>query len=96
MTSGYELLANAIVKQAARDYEQALCEDHYGSSPKTRSSIKELERYFNGNLIMIHTQLDGPTLMRMIRDNVKAHNYDLKAIKKARSLSNGEDDDNVF
>lgn len=93
MVNNYELLANAIVKQAARDYEKALCEDHNVSTNETRSSIRELERYFKGKLIKIHTQLDGPELMQKIRDNVKAHNYDLKAIKDARSLLKDEDEE---
>ena len=86
MVNNYELLANAIVEQAARDYERALCEDHNMSTKETRASIKELERYFKGDLIKLHTQLPGPKLMEMIRADVIECDYDLKAIRHMHSL----------
>lgn len=92
MVDNYQLLANAIVKQAARDYERALVMDHINSTNETRGAIKELERYFTGNLIKLHTKLDGKLIMDMVKADVKEYNYDLVALRRAHSLIGGEGD----
>lgn len=78
-------LANAIVEQAARDFERYLCEDHECSTRETRANLREVRSYFQGNDIKTHTRLDGVELMEAIERNVIEHNYDLKALSKARS-----------
>lgn len=84
MTNWHEL-ANAIVEQAARDYERYLCEDYECSTKETRANLREVRSYFKGNDIKIHTKLDGVKLMKEIERRVIEYNYDLKALNKARS-----------
>lgn len=93
--SNYELLANAIVEQAARDYEKYLVEDHNGSTSKTRANLREVERYFTGEDIKIHTKLDGVTLMNAIRAQVEEFDYDLKALYKARHGSDYKEEEEI-
>lgn len=66
----YEAVANAVVEQAAEDYRKALCQQK-----KIEDRIKELREFFEGDDICLYTNLDGPTLMHRIEDNVKACNY---------------------
>lgn len=80
----YQLLGNAIVKQAARDYERCLVADHACSTSETRRMLKELTRYFTGDLIKLHTKLDGIRLMNAIENQLIDYDYDLKALNKAR------------
>lgn len=84
MVKSYELLANAIVEQAARDYERCLVDDHVCSSPATKANLREVESFFKGDLIKVYTKLDGPSLMERIKKEVITYDYDLKALYKAR------------
>lgn len=84
----YEALANAIVEQAARDYEATLVHNHKCNSPQSRTELAELESYFRGQELKWHTKLDGVSLMRAIKANVIAHNYDLKALNASRRKTN--------
>lgn len=81
--SVYQLLANCIVKQAARDYQQLLCHMSVEGS-----SIKECQNFFNGDDFKMMTKLDGPTLMHQLEEEAKKYKYDWAAIKKAH----GEED----
>ena len=81
--SVYQLLANCIVKQAARDYQQLLCH-----MPVEGASIKECQNFFNGDYFRMMTKLDGPTLMHQLEEEAKKYKYDWAAIKKAH----GEED----
>ena len=76
-SSAYQSLANGIVKQAARDYQQLLC--HMSVEGV---SIKECQNFFNGDYIMTLTKLDGPTLMHRLEAEAKKYKYDWAAIKK--------------
>ena len=76
--SVYQLLANAIIKQAARDYQKLLC--HMSVE---RCSIKECQNFFNGNYFRTLTKLDGPTLMHQLEREAKEYKYNWSAIKKA-------------
>lgn len=80
----YQLLGNAIVKQAARDYERWLVADNEHSTNETRGKLKELQNYFSGELIKLHTKLDGVRLMNAIENQLFDYNYDLKALNRAR------------
>ena len=85
----YQLLGNAIVKQAARDYERCLVENYLNGSPLTKGRLMEVENYFRGELIKSHTKLDGVRLMNRIKEQVIEYNYDLKALNKARHVNSG-------
>lgn len=80
----YQALGNAIVKQAARDYERCLVWDHKCSTHETKSSLRALERFFTGELISIYTKLDGVALMEAIKQQLIEYNYDLEALNEAR------------
>ena len=82
-SSTYQLLANGIVKQAARDYQQLLCHMSVEGA-----SIKECQNFFNGDYIRTLTKLDGPTLMHRLEEEARKYKYDWVAIKKAH----GEED----
>jgi hypothetical protein len=88
---GYQLLGNAIVKQAAHDYEYWLVRDHRISTNETRGHLKELESYFKGTQIKYHTKLSGVALMEAIKKQVIDYNYDLKALNKARRIYKPDD-----
>ena len=83
--SPYQLLANAIIKQAAIDYMQLLCGE------KVRcSSINECERFFNSEYFMLLTEFDGPSLMNMIKKYAEKNDYDWKNIRKKIDISRKE------
>lgn len=76
-TDSYQFLANAIVEQAALDYQTALCKAH-----KYNSIIEECEEFFNGEYIKSLTKVDGPTLMKALEQKVKEDNYKLNKSKR--------------
>ena len=82
-SSDYQLLANVIIKQAARDYQQPLCHMSVEGA-----SIKECQNFFNGDYIRTLTKLDGPTLMHKLEEEAKKYKYDWVAIRKVH----GEED----
>ena len=81
--SVYQLLANCIVKQAARDYQQLLCHMSVEGA-----SIQECQNFFNGDYIRTLTKLDGPTLMHRLEEEARKYKYDWEAIKKAHGEEN--------
>ena len=82
-SSDYQLLANVIIKQAARDYQRLLCHMSVEGA-----SIKECQNFFNGDYIMTLTRFDGPTLMHRLEAEAKKYNYDWEAIRKAHGEEN--------
>ena len=81
-SSDYQLLANVIIKQAARDYQKLLCHMSVEGA-----SIKECQNFFNGDYFRMMTKLDGPTLMHRLEAEVRKYKYDWVAIRKVH----GED-----
>lgn len=61
---GMENLANAIVTQAAKDYEDALRNENAGR-------IKECERFFRSNWYRQLTTVDGEYLIERLRKKAK-------------------------
>lgn len=88
ITFCYRLLANAVIIQAAKDYEKALVADHICSTEETQRDLKEVERFFKGELISLFTPIDGVVLMNKIKRQVIEFEYDLKAIDRTRVLPN--------
>ena len=82
-SSAYQLLANGIIKQAARDYQQLLCHMSVEGA-----SIEECQNFFNGDYFWTLTKLDGPTLMHRLEAEARKYEYDWEAIRKAH----GEED----
>ena len=82
-SSDYQLLANVIIKQAARDYQKLLCHMSVEGA-----SIKECQNFFNGDYFSTLTKLDGPTLMHKLEEEAKKYKYDWVAIRKVH----GEED----
>lgn len=85
MVDGYQLLANAVVEQAAEDYRRALVDAHDGIDGADKE-VASLERWFAGNIIKLYTRLDGVALMQTIRAEVIEFNYDLKALHESHKL----------
>jgi hypothetical protein len=85
----YQLLANAIVAQAAEDYRSALIMQHAVSRCGTSEDIayydkevEKLEHWFAGRCALF-TRLDGAELARMIKTEVIKFDYDQEAIRKS-------------
>lgn len=91
--SNYEALANAIVEQAARDYELYLCVDRLHSTSLSRANLEEVERFFKGDDIQLYTKCDGVALMKTIKQQVIDYDYDLKALHRARHGLRGHEED---
>lgn len=69
---GYQLLANAIVEQAAEDYFNLL--SNFPTIPDTRSvkpNKRELERFFNSDYYGILTEVSPEYLMRKLKEKAK-------------------------
>ena len=63
INKGYEKLAIAIVRQACKDYRNAL-RDH------DKKEIKEIENFFLGSLYKkIFPQINGEHILRMLKQN---------------------------
>lgn len=66
----YQRLANAIIMQAAVDYQAAL--KMLDKNPKdhmAKREIAEIERFFRSNLYRIMTNVDGEYLMKKLRES---------------------------
>ncbi|MCR4719742.1 MAG: hypothetical protein K5768_08960 [Firmicutes bacterium] len=61
----HQLLAEAIILQAVKDYRKALKYD-------VRSVKRECERFFRSDWFQTLTKLDGNTLINRLRMEVKA------------------------
>ena len=78
---GYELLANAVIAQAAEDYRKALIKQK-----KYNIQVEELEHFFTSEKFNVFTNLDGTELMKKIHAEVIENHYDLKSIKRSQKL----------
>lgn len=86
-SSNYQLLANAIVAQAAKDYQAALCR-----SQDAGCTVQKLEDFFTGDQIKCLTKVDGPALMARLKQEVIDNDYDLKKIKKSHFMDSDYDE----
>ena len=63
-----ELLANAIVEQAVKDYRQALKDIRRTSKAvAARESIRELEKFFHSDWFEMLTTIDPDVLINRLR-----------------------------
>lgn len=61
---GYELLAEAVILQAVKDYRKALKYDERGRK-------REIEKFFGSEYFRILTDVDGEMLIQKLRAEVK-------------------------
>ncbi len=65
----YEELANAVILQAVKDYRQALRQLKRNSEYEKAVSMKaDCERFFQSEWFEYLTKVDGPWLMRKLRE----------------------------
>ena len=67
----WEDLANAIILTAVEDYKHELI--HYLRNPESESakrSVEREERFFFSDWFDTLSQLDGPTLLRKIKESI--------------------------
>lgn len=73
---GYEELANAIVFQAVRDYEDAICDLHENVHDKKAHDIfDECEYFFKSAWCTMLTKIDGEWLMKIADEQMKKRGY---------------------
>ena len=88
----YKDLMNAIVAQAAKDYQTALCDyyNYIGDDEDKKKMIKRevetLEKFFCGDDIMWLTKLNGVALMNRLKQECIDYNYDIKKIRKSHII----------
>ena len=68
-----DVLANAIILQAVKDFHQAWkCLKRSPDDPRANKTIREIIRFFKSRYFNILTRLDGPALMqRLIEEEAK-------------------------
>ena len=67
--NSYEMLANAIVVQAAKDYRAArrkLLKDPY--SINALKTVKEVEVFFRSDWFKVLTPVDGGTILKFLKE----------------------------
>lgn len=86
--NGYQLLGNAIVKQAAYDYRKCLRELNLNPNDRrAKRAIRDLEDFFcNPDRIGMCTNLNGKQLMLDIRKDAEERNYSLSGIRRDEDL----------
>ena len=92
LEENYKMLGNAVVEQAAKDYQEALCKLHIverrsgAKAEKIRIECKKMildcEQFFTGDTIMLFTNLDGIALMKRLKHEVYEHRYNMSKIRK--------------
>ena len=71
--NNYEMLANAIVVQAAKDYRAArrkLLKDPYNL--KALQTVKEVEVFFRSDWFKVLTPVDGRTILKLLEEEFDA------------------------
>ena len=65
----YEMLANAIIEQAAKDFRAAqkkLKKNPYNVT--AQRTIREVEAFFLSNWFKVLTTANGPTILKMLKE----------------------------
>ena len=67
--TGYQLLANAIIEQAAKDYRKALCAIQLnGNNWSARASKTHLENFFHSEWFGTLTNVNGAMLVSKLKE----------------------------
>lgn len=67
--TGYQLLANAIIEQAAKDYRKALCAIQINENNRSaRASKTHLEKFFLSEWFRTLTDVNGTVLISKMKE----------------------------
>ena len=71
--SGYEALANAIIIQAAKDFKAAYKRmKRFPNSKAAQDEVRDITKFFCSQWFEQLSDVDGPTLLRKIKDEIDA------------------------
>ena len=71
--NGYQLLANAIIEQAAKDYRKALCAIQLNKNNRSaRASKTHLEKFFLSEWFGALTNVNGAVLISKLKEECGA------------------------
>ena len=77
---GYQMLGNAVVLRAAKDYRKVLRALHFDpNNRKAKKELRNLEDFFYGDRIKIFTRLNGARLAEAIERVLIENNYEIDA-----------------
>lgn len=69
--NGYQVLANAIILQAAKDYRDALERLRYSPDDKSAKHDKlSIEKFFRSDWFCILSNLNGELLLKKLKEEV--------------------------
>lgn len=72
---GYELLAKAVVVQAAEDYGNGLLGNVYSNGRrdpiKSESMVQECIKFFKSDELALYTKVPGEAIMKEVEEQVK-------------------------
>ena len=67
--TGYQLLANAIIEQAAKDYRKALCAIQINENNRSAQASKNhLEKFFLSEWFRTLTDVNGTVLISKLKE----------------------------
>lgn len=70
--SPYEALGNAVVLQAAKDYRAAYKRwKRHPEDAEVKSSLSQIERFFQSQRFHLFTELDGKALLHRLRKELE-------------------------
>ena len=71
--SGYEELANAVIIQAAKDFTAAYKRmKRFPNDTRAQDEVREITKFFCSQWFEVLSDVDGPTLLRKIKDEIDA------------------------
>lgn len=71
--TGYEALANAIIVQAAKDFRAAYKRlKRFPNDSRAADEVRELTRFFCSQWFEQLSDVDGPTLLRKLKEGIDA------------------------
>ena len=69
--SGYQALANAIISQAAKDFRAAYKRmKRFPNDARAQDEVREITKFFCSQWFEMLSDVDGPTLLRKIKDEI--------------------------
>ena len=71
--SGYQALANAIIIQAAKDFKAAYKRmKRFPNDSRAQDEVRDITKFFCSQWFEMLSDVDGPTLLRTIKDEIDA------------------------
>ena len=69
--SGYQALANAIIIQAAKDFKAAYKRmKRFPDDGHAQDEVREITRFFCSQWFEMLSDVDGPTLLKKIKEEI--------------------------